>query len=68
MITLKEINTFHRYYLYVEALLHSAFPTDERRDDELQRDFTDSNDKFHCLLILKASKPIGLLTYWHLHL
>lgn len=65
MIILKEINTFHRYYLFVEDLLHSAFPADERRDDELQRDYADSNDKFHCLLILKSNKPIGILTYWH---
>ena len=65
MITLKEINTFHRYYQFVEALLHSAFPADERRNDEQQREYTDSNNPFHCLLIQKSGKPVGLLTYWH---
>ena len=65
MVTFKEINTFHRYYPFVEDLLHSAFPADERRDDELQREYTDSNDNFHCVLIQKPGKPVGLLTYWH---
>ena len=64
MVTLKEINTFHRYYPFVEELLHSAFPADERRDDELQCEYTDSNEYFHCLLIQKSSRPVGLLTYW----
>ena len=65
MLTLKEINSFHRYYPFVEELLQSAFPADERRDDELQRANADANDKFHCLLIEKAENPIGLLTYWN---
>jgi ribosomal protein S18 acetylase RimI-like enzyme len=65
MMLLKEINTYHRYYSFVEDLLHAAFPADERREDELQREYTDSHDYFHCLLILKSGNPVGLLTYWH---
>ena len=64
MIALQPIHTEHALYLFVEKLLHSAFPSDERRDDEQQRAYTDGNDKFRCLLIREFDKPIGLLTYW----
>jgi len=64
MIALQPINTEHALYLFVEKLLHSAFPPDERRDDEQQRDYTDENDKFHCLLIREFETPVGLITYW----
>ena len=64
MLILKEINSFHRHYPFVEELLQTAFPADERRDDELQRANADANDKFHCLVIEKAENPIGLLTCW----
>ena len=65
MVRLKEINTFHRYYPFVEELLHAAFPADERRDDEQQRYYTNSNNHFHCLLLQRSETPVGLLTYWH---
>ena len=64
MIALQPINTEHALYLFVEKLLHSACPPDERRDDEQQRDYTDQNDKFHCLLIREFETPVGLITYW----
>ena len=64
MIALQPIHTEHALYLFVEKLLHSAFPPDERRDDEQQRAYTDGNNKFRCLLIRDFDTPIGLLTYW----
>lgn len=64
MLALKEIKTSHERYPFVEALLQSAFPSDERRDDKEQRNFTNNNEKFHCLLIQDSGKPIGLITYW----
>ena len=64
MIALQPINTEHALYLFVEKLLHSAFPSDERRDDEQQRAYTDNNKQFHCLLIRSLEIPVGLLTYW----
>lgn len=64
MIALQPINTGHALYLFVEKLLHSAFPPDERRDDEQQRMYTDQNEKFNCLLIREFENPIGLITYW----
>ena len=64
MIALQPITTDHALYLFVEKLLHSAFPSDERRDDEQQRMYTDQNEKFNCLLIREFENPIGLITYW----
>ena len=64
MILLQPINTEHALYLFIEKLLHSAFPSDERRDDEQQRAYTDNNKQFHCLLIRSLEIPVGLLTYW----
>lgn len=66
MIDLFEIRTQHEHYGFVEELLHSAFPQNERRDDDQQRWNTDNEERFHCSLILNAidSSPVGLLTYW----
>ena len=64
MTALQPIRTDHALYLFVEKLLQSAFPSNERRDDEQQRIYTDRNNKFHCLLIRDFEEPVGLLTYW----
>ena len=64
MIALQPIKTDHACYLFVEKLLQSAFPEDERRDDDQQRAYTDRNHKFHCLLIRDFETPIGVITYW----
>ena len=64
MIALQPVTTEHALYLFIEKLLHSAFPKDERRDDKLQRAYTDNLEKFHCLLIRDFDNPIGLITYW----
>ena len=60
----KEINCHSAEYLFVESLLHSAFPEDERRDDDEQRRYTLDEDKFHTLLVSLDDEPVGLLTYW----
>ena len=64
MVTLSPITTDHEYYAFVEILLHTAFPPDERRDDDQQRAYTDRNDKFRCYLIRDIHRPVGLLTAW----
>lgn len=64
MIALQRINTTHIDYLFVEKLLHDAFPSCERRDDWQQRKYTDEKELFHCLLIRDIETPIGLITYW----
>lgn len=64
MITLEEINVESPQYGFVESLLHSAFPEDERRPDAEQRANTLHEPAFHTLLIKIDEEPVGLLTYW----
>ena len=56
MVVLQEIETDHPLYPFIEDLLHTAFPEDERRDDEMQRWNTDYEEKFHCLLTKKKGR------------
>ena len=68
MVTLQEIKSGHKCYPFVERLLHTAFPENERRDDDKQRWNTDNEERFHCLLIMNVlHQPVGLLTYWDFH-
>lgn len=64
MIQLQEIKTTHEHYPFMEKLLETAFPLQERRDSEQQRKNTDENPLFHNVLITDDNKPVGLLTYW----
>lgn len=64
MIQISDIKTTHPRYNFVESLLHSAFPVEERRDDAQQRKYTNHNPKFHCGLLTESGTPIGLITYW----
>lgn len=64
MIALQDIKTEHKSYHFVEKLLHTAFPDNERRDDDMQRWNTDNEEQFHCLLASDEGNPVGLLTYW----
>lgn len=65
MLEIIHIHTDHEHYPFVEKLLVSAFPKEERRDTPSQRENTDTNDKFHCGLITDDGEPIGLITYWN---
>lgn len=64
MIQLTEIKTTHEHYPFMEKLLKTAFPIQERRDSEWQRRNTDDNPLFHNMLITDNGTPVGLLTYW----
>ena len=66
MIKLQRINTSHEHYPFVESLMQTAFPLQERRNADLQREYTDNKPHFHTLVILVENKPIGLITYWKL--
>ncbi len=59
-----EIDTHSVYYPFVENLLVSAFPEDERRDLDLQRRNVDENSLMRCCVLLDSDMPCGLLTYW----
>lgn len=69
MITLTHIDTTHPNYVFVEKLLHSAFPQKERRDANLQRENTDHNQKFKCFCITDQTNndAIGFITVWFLN-
>ena len=69
MITFNPITTNHPHYAFVENLLHSAFPQEERRENEFQRKNTDNNPKFECLCITdqETDSVIGLITVWSLN-
>lgn len=66
MIKIQRIHTSHEHYPFVEALMQTAFPLQERRNADLQREYTDRKTCFHCHAILEEDVPIGLLTLWEL--
>lgn len=66
MIKLQRINTSHEHYPFVEELMQTAFPQQERRNADLQREYTDNKAHFHTHIILNANLPIGLITIWDL--
>ena len=46
--------------------MQTAFPIQERRNTDLQREYTDNKPHFHTLIIQDDNQPIGLLTIWDL--
>lgn len=64
MIHLRQIHTSDPAYPFVEELLLTAFPEDERREMPEQRHNTDRNSVFHCMLAQEDTQPIGFFTYW----
>lgn len=66
MVVLKEINTHSEDYAFVETLMDSAFPADERRDVAGQRYNVDHNEKMRCLLIKDGDVNVGFITVWSL--
>ena len=66
MLNIIPINTDNPHYEFVEKLLQSAFPPEERRNNRLQRKYTDEKENFHCSLIqTNQGVPIGLITHWN---
>lgn len=64
---LLEIKSDHRLYAFVEDLLLSSFPPDERRDADIQRIKVDSDGRMHCCVAVDDSmRPLGFMTYWDL--
>ena len=65
MLRLQRIQTNSKYYPFVEELLETAFPPEERRDTELQRSITNGKEHFHCNLIhTSQGECLGVITYW----
>lgn len=66
MVRFAEIKSNHKFYSCVERLLHSDFPSNERRDDANQRIYTDTKKEFHCVVATGNGIFIGFMTYWEL--
>lgn len=65
MITIQRIRTTHvEYYDFVEQLLTSAFPKEEHRELDLQREHTDNNASFYNNIIFHNDIPVGFIAYW----
>lgn len=64
MISIKQIKTNATEYSFVENLLETAFPPEEHRELNKQRNFTDNNEFFYNNVILDNEMPVGLITYW----
>lgn len=65
MITLKRITTADReLYTFLERLMTGSFPSDEYRDLDELRDFTDHRPHFYNNVVLNDGTPVGLLSYW----
>lgn len=65
MLSLRPIKTTDPKYPFVEKLLISSFPVDERRDLPGQRRNTDSNTDFTLLLAEDDGTPVGFFTIWN---
>lgn len=66
MIRFLPIKTSDSGYGFIENLLHESFPSEERRDDNMQRNYTDHNSLFTAYLIMDDDIKIGLITLWKL--
>jgi len=66
MIEIKKVTTDHKLYPFVEELLLSAFPEQERRDNQFQRENTDTKENFHSCIITLSERPIGMISLWNL--
>ncbi len=66
MLKFIKINTKSTDYQFVEELLYSAFPSDERRENSKQRHNVDCNEKLQCLLIKDGDVNVGFITIWTL--
>lgn len=67
MIEIKKITTKDKTnYSFVENLMHTAFPEQERRDTPQQREYSDNNPLFSNNVILEEGKPIGMISFWNM--
>ena len=65
MIEIKRISTQDgTEYAYVEHLMETAFPQEERRDTFQQREYSDHHPLFCSNILLENGKPIGMISYW----
>ena len=64
MIEIKQVKTQDEVnYTFVEKLMHTAFPQEERRDTVQQREYSDNNPRFCNNIILENGNSIGMISY-----
>ena len=57
MIEIKQVKTQDEVnYTFVEKLMHTAFPQEERRDTVQQREYSDNNLRFCNNIILRSEE------------
>lgn len=67
MIEIKPIHTQDEtLYAFVENLMLTAFPIEERRDTPQQREYTDHHPLFTSNIVLEDSIPVGMISYWNM--
>lgn len=67
MIEIKQVKTQDEAnYAFVEQLMHTAFPQEERRDTLQQREYSDTHPLFCNNIILEDEKPVGMISYWNM--
>ena len=65
MIEIKQVKTQDEVnYTFVEKLMHTAFPQEERRDTVQQREYSDNISVFCNNIILENGNSIGMISYW----
>ncbi|MCD8091874.1 MAG: GNAT family N-acetyltransferase [Bacteroides sp.] len=65
MIKLKRITTADTaLHDYMEQLMISSFPSEEYRELEELRKYTDTKPHFHNNIIFHDNTPVGFITYW----
>lgn len=70
MLKLTPIDTSHQGYTFVEELMNAAFPLEERRDNDSQRENTDHNPLFTVYLVTDENEDgstiqVGFITAWN---
>ena len=61
MIEIKQVKTQDEVnYTFVEKLMHTAFPQEERRDTVQQREYSDNNPRFCNNIILENGNSIEM--------
>lgn len=64
MLSLYPVRSFQPEYAFVEKLLHTSFPSQERRNDTQQRLHTDTNKRFTAYIVQENGENTGLATIW----
>lgn len=65
MIGIKQVTTNDKArYAFVENVMQTAFPVQERRDTPQQRAYSDTNPLFFNNIVLEDETPVGMISYW----